>query len=243
MDGKLLLTTLVLAGIASVLAQETLGPPIKVVDPGSPGKAPSDAIVLFDGAKLDAWTHRDGKPIRWTASGGALICKSGTGDIFSKTKFKDAQIHVEFSTPLMPNAKGQARANSGVYLQSRYEIQVLDSYKNPTYEKGSCGSVYGQHDPLVNVTRPPGEWQSYDIVFHGPKCDATGVVQQPARVTILQNGVLIQDNAEITGPTGGGEKDNACDAGPLRLQDHSHPDVKSTPMRFRNVWLRQLSGG
>lgn len=228
-----LLWTLVL------VAAETLGPPIKVVDPGGLRRAPSDAVVLFDGKGLDAWTHRDGSPVKWTVVNGELICKTGSGDIFSKAKFKDAQIHVEFSTPSMPNAHGQARANSGVYLQSRYEIQVLDSFNNPTYEAGSAGSVYGQHDPLVNVTRPPGEWQSYDIIFRSPKCEGN-TVKQAGNVTILQNGVLIQDHASISGPTGGGDTDNVCEAGPLRLQDHGYPGIKATLLKFRNVWFRPL---
>jgi len=226
--------------LAMILAaDEKLGPPIKVVDPGGPAKAPSDAVVLFDGSTLDAWTHRDGSPVKWTIANGELICKTGSGDIFSKAKFKDAQIHVEFNTPSMPDAHGQARANSGVYLQGGYEIQVLDSFNNPTYEAGSAGSVYGQHDPLVNVTRPPGQWQTYDIIFHGPRCDA-GVVKQPARVTILQNGVLIQDEATISGPTGGGDKADVCEVGPLRLQDHGYPGIKATLLKFRNIWFRAL---
>ncbi len=224
----------------SLFAQEKLGPPIPVVDPGGPGKAPSDAVVLFDGTSLSQWAHHDGSAPRWTIKDGEMIVKSGTGDVYSKPTFKDAQIHVEFATPSMTNVKGQARANSGVYLQSHYEIQILDSYQNPTYFAGGAGSVYSQHNPLVNVTRPPEQWQSYDIIFHAPRCDAAQKVVEPARVTILQNGVLIQDNVTITGPTGGGEKEHICDAGPLRLQDHNHPDVKETFMRFRNVWFRPL---
>jgi hypothetical protein len=229
---------LLVAG-ACLIAQEKLGPPIKVVDPGGPGKAPSDAVVLFDGHDLSQWTRDDGSPARWAVENGQMVCKTGTGDIYSKAKFKDAQIHVEFNTPNMPSAHGQARANSGVYIQGRYEIQVLDSYNNPTYFAGSAGSVYGQHDPLVNVSRPPGEWQTYDIIYHAPKCSGEQITT-PARVTILQNGVLIQDDATVSGPTGGGEKEHLCDAGPLRLQDHFHPDVKETFMRFRNVWFRPL---
>lgn len=239
---KLLSIVAVIAALvaaAFLLAQEKLGPPIKVVDPGGPGKAPSDAVVLFDGHDLSQWTRGDGSPAKWAVENGEIVCKTGTGDIYSRPKFKDAQIHVEFNTPNMPNARGQARANSGVYIQSHYEIQVLDSYKNPTYEAGSAGSVYGQHDPLVNVSLPPGEWQTYDIIYHAPKCEGERITQPP-RVTILYNGVLIQDDAVITGPTGGGDKNHICDAGPLRLQDHFHPDVKETFMRFRNIWFRPM---
>ena len=224
---------------AVLLAQETLGPPIKVVDPGKTGTAPSDAIVLFDGTNLDQWTYGNGSPAKWPIVNRELICKNGTGDIVSKAKFRDAQIHVEFNTPNMPNAQGQGRGNSGVYIQSKYEIQILDSFNNPTYAAGSAGSVYGKHDPLVNVTRPPGEWQSYDIVFHAPKCEAE-LVKQPARVTILQNGVLIQDEAAISGPTGGGNTEHVCAAGPLRLQDHGNPGLQVTPLKFRNIWFRNL---
>lgn len=221
-------------------AQEQLGPPIPVVDPGAPGKAPSDAIVLFDGHDLSQWTRKDGSASEWTVRDGEIVVKSGTGDLYSKARFRDAQIHLEFATPNMPQVHGQARANSGVYLQGRYEIQILDSYQNPTYAAGSAGSVYQQHSPLVNVTRPPEQWQSYDIIFHAPRCGTDGHIQDPARVTILHNGVLIQDNATISGPTGGGARDNPCDPGPLRLQDHNHPDVKATFLRFRNVWMRPL---
>ncbi len=235
------LPLLALASFTLLQAQEKLGPPIPVVDPGGPSKAPSDAIVLFGGHDLSPWTHKDGSAPKWTVRDGEMIVKSGTGDLYSKARFRDAQIHVEFATPNMPQVHGQARANSGVYLQSRYEIQILDSYQNPTYEAGSAGSVYQQHSPLVNVTRPPEQWQSYDIIFHAPRCTADGHIQDPARVTILQNGVLIQDNVTISGPTGGGARDNPCDPGPLRLQDHNHPDVKETFLRFRNVWMRPLA--
>ncbi len=235
------LTTLLAAlPLLSSGAEEPPGPAIKIVDPGNEHKAPSDAVVLFDGSDLSQWTHADGSPAKWMVRNGEMICKSGTGDIISKPKFKDAQIHLEFATPNMPNAHGQARANSGVYLQSHYEIQILDSYQNPTYKAGSAGSVYQQYDPLVNVSRPPEQWQSYDIVFHSAKCSPDGKISQPPRVTILQNGVLIQDDAIISGPTGGGRKEGVCDPGPLELQDHGHPDVKETFMRFRNIWFRPL---
>jgi hypothetical protein len=231
-------TALCVSGMTLMLAaaQEKVGPQPKVVDPGPP---PSDAIVLFGGEDLSEWVHKDGRPAQWTVQNEAMVCKSGTGDLYSRRKLASAQIHLEFSEPLMPAAKGQARGNSGVYIQGRYEIQVLDSYRNPTYADGSCGAVYGQHAPLVNACRPPETWQSYDIIFHAPQCDA-GQVTAPATVTILQNGVLIQDHAVILQPTAGGEPDNPCDPGPLMLQDHHHPDVKETQLRFRNIWYRPL---
>jgi len=217
-------------------SQERVGPQPPVVDPGPP---PSDAVVLFGGKGLSEWVHKDGRPAQWTVQKDAMICKSGSGDVYSRRKLGSAQIHLEFSEPLMPSVNGQARGNSGVYIQGRYEIQVLDSYRNPTNADGSCGAVYGQHAPLVNACRPPETWQSYDIVFHAPQCEG-GHVIQPATVTILQNGVLIQDHAAIMKPTPGGTEDNPCDPGPLMLQDHFHPDVKQTELRFRNIWYRPI---
>jgi len=216
------------------------GPQPRVVDPGKPGVAPSDAIVLFDGKDMSEWVHDNGEPAKWTVHNGVMICKSGTGDIRSKHKFASAQIHVEFATPNMPQAKSQARGNSGVYIQGRYEVQVLDSYQNPTYANGSCGALYGQYAPLVNVCRPPGEWQIYDIVFHPPKCGSDGNITQPGTLTVLHNGVLVQDHVTIQGITTLGDKTNVCEPGPLRLQDHHHPDVKDTLMQFRNIWYRPL---
>ena len=190
-------------------AQKQNVPQPRVVDPGKPGEPPSDAIVLFGGKDLSEWVHRNGSPASWALGNGEMVCKTGTGDILSKRKIGSAQIHVEFSTPNMPKAKDQARANSGVYVQSRYEIQILDSYQNPTYPDGSCGAVYGQHAPLVNVSRPPEQWQTYDIVFHAPKCTG-GTVTQPGTMTIFQNGVLIQDHVALKGPTAGSAKSDLC---------------------------------
>ena len=230
---------LIALGAASfALAQD--GPQPRVVDPGKPGQPPSDAIVLFDGKDLSEWQHKDGRPARWAVENGVIVCKTGAGDIYSKRKISSAQIHVEFATPSMPQAKSQARGNSGVYLQGRYEIQVLDSYQNPTYANGSCGALYGQYAPLVNVCRPPEQWQTYDIVFHAPKCGADGKISEPGTVTVLQNGVLVQDHVTIKGITTLGDKTNECEPGPLRLQDHYHPDVKETFMRFRNIWYRPI---
>ena len=164
--------------------------------------------------------------------------KTGTGDLISKPTFASAQIHVEFATPNMPDAKGQARGNSGVYLQGRYEIQVLDSYRNPTYADGSSGALYGRHAPLVNPSRPPDEWQTFDIVFHPPKCTPDGKMAEPGSLTLLYNGVLVQDHVDVLA----GQK---CDPtpGPLLLQDHYHPDAKDTPIKFRNIWFRPLDEG
>ncbi len=200
-----------------------------------PTPAPSDAIVLFDGTNLDQWNHADGKPASWTPegkAGGSLTCKPGSGSILTKQKFGDAQIHVEFATPTPAQGEGQGRGNSGVYIQNRYEVQVLDSYENKTYFNGQCGAVYLQHAPLVNACRKPGEWQTYDIVFHAPKFDGGGKLQAPGHLTVIHNGILIQDNVEITEPTGGGEKGTGD--GPIHLQDHGNT------VRYRNIWVRPL---
>jgi hypothetical protein len=217
------------------------GPQPAVVVPGSlPGQPPSDAILLFGGKDVGQWEYKDGREAAWPIVDGLLTCKSGTGNLYSKRKFGSAQIHLEFAVPLMPNAHGQARANSGVYLQGRYEIQILDSFNNPTYANGSAGALYGQYAPLVNVSRPPKEWQSYDIVFHAPKCGPDRQLAIPGTVTVLYNGVLVQDNATIRDRTTSSDNTDVCEDGPLMLQDHYHPDVKETFMQFRNIWVRPL---
>jgi hypothetical protein len=210
------------------------------VDPGKPGQPPSDAVILFDGRDLSQWASRDGEPLRWVVKDSAIVSgslhtESGkTQDLITKEKFGSAQIHVEYAVPNMPQMKGQARGNSGVYLQGRFEIQVLDSYRNPTYPNGSNGALYGRSAPPVNASRPPEEWQSYDIVFHAPKCGADGKFAEPGTLTLLHNGVLVQDHAPVTGRTCN------ADPGPLLLQDHYHPDAPNTPIKFRNIWLRRL---
>jgi hypothetical protein len=216
-------------------------PQPKVVDPGKPGQAPSDAVVLFDGRDLSKWTSRDGAALRWAVKDGVIVSTSvaaGSGktqDLVTKDGFGSAQIHLEFAIPSMPNQKDQARGNSGVYLQGRYEIQVLDSFQNPTYPNGSAGALYGRSAPLVNPSRPPEAWQSYDIVFHAPKCTPEGKFARPGSLTLLFNGVLVQDHTPVTGS-------RTCnpEPGPLLLQDHYHPDAPNTPIRFRNIWLRPL---
>ena len=236
MRAPLLLSILVLS--AAARAQD--GPQPPPVDPGGPGKAPADAVVLFDGRNLDAWTHRDGSPAKWAIENGEIVCKTGTGNIQTKEKFGDAQIHVEFATPHQPQAKGQARGNSGVYVQGRYEVQVLDSFQNPTYANGSAAAIYGQSAPLVNASRPPEQWQTYDIVFHAPKC-YQGHVVAPGTMTIFHNGVLVQDHFEMTGFTPGGIGGEPCEPGPLLLQDHISREIEDTPLRFRNLWVRKLN--
>lgn len=198
---------------------------------------PSDAIVLFDGKDLSRWRGQSGSPARWTVRDGYVEVAPGAGDITTTEAFGDVQLHIEWATPAVPKGEGQERGNSGVFLMEQYEIQVLDSYANKTYFHGQAGSVYKQHAPLVNASRKPGEWQTYDIVFHAPRFDEQGKVIDRARVTVLHNGVLIQNNSEIYGIT---YNDRPAlyiphePRLPIRLQDHGNP------VRYRNIWIRRL---
>lgn len=217
-------------------------PQPRVADPGPyrpSGPPPSDAVVLFDGKSLVNWSPADSatKPARWKIVDGEIEVVPHTGSIATKQAFGDAQLHIEFREPTPPRGESQERGNSGVFLMGRYEVQVLDSYHNRTYADGSAGAIYGQYPPLVNASRPPGEWQTYDIVFHRPRFDASGKVITPARMTVLHNGVLVQDNAVLSGPTGHMTRppyEKHPDALPLALQDHGDP------VRFRNIWIRKL---
>lgn len=212
------------------------GPQPRVVTPGEAGGAPSDAVVLFDGRDMMGWVRPDGKPSGCRAQAGVMVCETGAGDAVTSAKVGSGQIHLEFFLPLMADKKGQMRGNSGVYLQGRYEIQVLDSFENPTYANGSLGAVYGQAPPLVNAARRPEQWQTYDIVYHAHQCDGSGAVTKKGTVTVLLNGVLVQDHVSIEDTKGG------CAAGPLLLQDHSgFPGAPHTTMKFRNVWFRPLA--
>ncbi|MCC6859456.1 MAG: DUF1080 domain-containing protein [Bryobacterales bacterium] len=228
-------TALLLLAALAAPAQTPDDAQPRVVDPGGPGKAPSDAVVLFDGKDLSEFQTRDGGPVRCSVEGGVILCKTGAGDLHSKRTFRDAQIHLEFMPPYMPEEKGQARGNSGVYLHGRHEIQILDSYNNPTYAHGSCAGLYGQAAPLVNASRPPDQWQSYDIVFRAARCGAGGQVLQKPRVTVFHNGVLVHDHVEIQ-RTGR----NCIEEGPLMLQDHNYKGAPMTFMKFRNIWYRPL---
>jgi len=224
-----------------VAAQKHPWPQPKVVEPGGPGQAPSDAIVLFNGRDLTGWVRRDGSPARCTASDGVMVCRTGAGHIYSTEKFRDAQIHLEFLLPAMPERQGQLRGNSGVYLHGCYEIQILDSYRNPTYPEGAAAAIYGVSPPLVIASRPPHEWQSYDLVFRAPRCDANGALEKPGYLTLFHNGVLVQDHVEITRRGAGCRDHNLCEPGPLMLQDHSgFKNAPDTTMKFRNLWLRRL---
>jgi hypothetical protein len=190
---------------------------------------PNDAKVLFDGKDLSQWAaKKDGGPAKWYVSDGAMEVNS-TGDIVTKDKFQDFTLHVEFMTPSMPDKKGQERGNSGVYLQDRYEVQVLDSYGLESKDD-DCGSIYKQKAPAMNACKPPGEWQTYDITFRAAKFDSAGKKTDGAHVTVIQNGQKIIDNFECTGPTGQGAPEGA-EPGPIRLQDHGNP------VKYRNIWI------
>lgn len=215
-----------------------------VVDPGQPstpdqaGKAPADAVVLFDGGDVAKWVAMNGEPTKWIVKDGAMECVPGSGYVRTLQCFGDCQAHVEFATPKPPHGSSQGRGNSGVFFGlGRYEIQVLDSYENKTYADGSCASVYNQYPPLVNASRPPGAWQTYDIIWTSPRFDAAGKLLSPARLTLFHNGVLVQNNVELIGDTGWvtrGPYHAHPEKLPLALQDHGNP------VRYRNIWVREL---
>jgi hypothetical protein len=225
-------------------ANDVSRPVPPVATPGTPstqekpGAPPSDAEVLFGGQDLSRWLDRKSGPARWTVVDGAMVVAPGTGDIHTRESFGDCQLHVEWAEPTPPQGTDQARGNSGIYLMSKYELQVLDSYQNKTYADGQAGAIYGQFPPLVNVSSPPGVWQTYDIIFHGPRFAADGKLRRPARMTVLQNGVLVEDNVSLTGPTDYKARPPYKphpEKMPLLLQDHDQP------VRFRNIWIRELN--
>lgn len=210
-----------------------------VVTPSGPltTPPPSDAIVLFNGKNLDNWVNmRNGKPAGWTVANGAMTVNPKVGDIVTKQKFEDFQLHIEWRTPTPAKGEGQGRGNSGVYLQSLYEVQVLDSYHSKTYVNGQAGAIYKQYPPLVNACLPPGKWQSYDIIFHAPRFNYDGTVKTPAIVTVFQNGVLIQNHVKLFGRTLyiGHPYYQFHGPMPLRLQDHGNL------VSYRNIWIREL---
>jgi hypothetical protein len=218
-----------------------LGRPLPpVIDPGPAGQpvaAPSDAVVLFDGKDLSSWEDGKGGPANWKVEGGCMEVVAKTGSIRTKKGFGDCQLHIEWATPSAVSGEGQERGNSGVFLMDIYEVQVLDSYDNRTYADGQAAAIYGQYPPLVNASRKPGEWQTYDIVFHRPRFGADGKLAAPARMTVFHNGVLVQDNAVLTGPTAHKARPPYkahADKLSLSLQDHGNP------VRYRNIWLREL---
>ncbi|MFN8093737.1 MAG: family 16 glycoside hydrolase [Vicinamibacteria bacterium] len=205
-----------------------------------PVPPPADAIVLFDGGGLSEWRSADGGPAKWVIKDGAIESVAGAGYLFSARGFGDVQLHVEWAAPVPARGKSQGRGNSGVFLMGLYEVQVLDSYENDTYPDGQAAAVYGQYPPLVNACRPPGEWQSYDIVFRRPRFRPDGGLVSPARITVVHNGILVQDAVEPWGPTSWLQAlpyTSHADKLPLAFQDHGNP------VRYRNIWLRELPEG
>jgi hypothetical protein len=239
--------------LGSLLAQEGQAPPrmrpemtefwdpqVKVVTPGKDATAPpADAIILFNGKDLSQWKGKDGGAARWVVKDGVFTVAKKTGDITTRQEFNDFQLHVEWLIPADIAGQSQARGNSGIFLQDRYELQVLDNYNNRTYANGQAGSIYKQHPPLVNAMRKPGEWNVYEVVYTAPRFKADGALFSPARVTVIHNGVVVQNNTEIKGPTKyiGLPAYEAHGKAPIHLQDHGDP---SKPISYRNIWIREL---
>jgi hypothetical protein len=225
-----------LAQITDPRATEVWEPEPRAVNPGPIGGPPSDAIILFDGADLSQWQHPNSKAASWKLEANTMTVVKGTGDIETRRSFGDCQLHLEFRTPTVIEGEGQGRGNSGIFFQNRYEVQILDSYQNRTYSNGQAGAVYKQYAPLVNPMRAPGEWNAYDIVFTAPRFNNDGQRTSPGYLTVLLNGVLIQNHVLIHGTTEyiGLPKNAAHGPGPIRLQDHGNP------VSFRNIWIREL---
>ncbi|WP_206614996.1 3-keto-disaccharide hydrolase [Mesobaculum littorinae] len=211
--------------------------PPKIAAPAD--EAPSDATVLFGGDSLEAWESVEGGKAAWLVEDGIMRVNRGSGAIRTTQDFCDVQLHVEWRAPEETEGyDGQDRGNSGVFLQERYEVQVLDSYDNPTYANGQAGSIYKQHIPLVNASRPPGEWQSYDIIYTAPEFGSDDRVSEPARVTVMHNGIVVQNDVQIQGKTvwiGAPSYDEAHGCAPIMLQDHD------ADVAYRNIWVRDLS--
>ncbi len=202
-----------------------------VIDPGASGGVPSDATVLFDGTDMSQWEGGE----RWIVADGAVT--AGPGGVKSKAEFGDCQVHLEWASASEAKGSGQGRSNSGVFLMGKYELQLLDSYENKTYFDGQCGAIYKQHPPLVNACRKPGQWQTYDVIWKAPRFDDDGKLASPAMITVLQNGVLIQNHFELKGDTPynrAPEYKAHPDKGPITLQYHGNP------VRFRNIWVREV---
>lgn len=216
---------------------EVWEPEPEIVTPGDGTNPPSDAIVLFDGSDLAQWTDGEGNESKWVVEDNAVTVNPETGTLMTRQHFGNCQLHIEFRTPKEIEGNGQERGNSGIFLQGKYEVQVLDSYENRTYSNGQAGSIYKQHIPLVNVSRKPGEWQMFDVVFNAPSFNEDGSLNKPGYVTLFHNGVLILNHVELKGSTvfSGEPEYKAHDPkGPLVLQDHDNP------VSYRNIWIREL---
>ena len=219
-----------LAGVVEYIAPVVWPQPL-VIQPGTDGGPPSDAVVLFDGKDMSAFKGGED----WKVENGCAVADKH--DIETKQAFGDCQVHVEWAAPAKVEGSGQGRGNSGVFMMNNYEIQVLDSYDNDTYYDGQCAAVYKQHPPMVNACRKPGQWQTYDIVWNGPRFDKQGKLVKPAYVTVLHNGVVVQNHFELAGGTSYVEKPHYTphpDKMPIRLQFHGNP------VRFRNIWVREI---
>ncbi|HLA84603.1 MAG TPA: DUF1080 domain-containing protein [Thermoguttaceae bacterium] len=233
---SLLLFLAVAAAMAAAQVTEwtsgILWPKPPVVDPGPADGPPSDAVVLFDGKDLSQWDGGE----RWLVQDGVATARGG--DMATKKSFGDCQLHVEWAAPEKIAGTDQARGNSGVYLMGRYEVQILDSYQNDTYHDGQAGAIYKQSPPMVNACRPPGRWQTFNIIFHAPRFADDGRVERPAAMTVLHNGVVVQDHFELAGETSWNQppayKPHA-DRLPIKIQYHGDP------VRFRNIWVRELT--
>lgn len=215
----------------------------KIVTPGKMNSdAPSDAIILFDGKDVSKWQKENGGAVGWKLDAdGALTVVKGSGNIATKEGFGSCQLHIEWREPSIIAGASQTRGNSGIFFMGRYELQVLDSYDNPTYVNGQAGSIYKQYVPLVNASKKPGEWQSYDVVFTAPKFGPNGDVQTLARIMVLHNGVLVQNYVPIKGHTewiGQPKYEKHGDKEPIVLQDHGLDGGQ--PMSYRNIWIREL---
>jgi hypothetical protein len=207
------------------------------VTPGKNNRPPSDAIVLFDGTDLSNWTNHKGDAPGWKIQDGAMTVVPKSGALVTKQKFGDCQLHIEFKIPIEKKGKGQDKGNSGVFLQKRYEVQVLDSYENITYSNGQAGSIYKQHIPMVNACLKPGEWQTYDIIFTAPRYNEDKTLKTPGYMTILHNNVLIHNHVELQGTIKWVGKPKYEYHGlkePISLQDHGHP------VSYRNIWIREF---
>ena len=222
-------------------AHDKRRPQPESVDPGEatlPSSVPSDAIVLFDGKDLSNWSGPNDKEPKWKVEDGAMECFRGAGFLYTKEKFGDIQLHLEWASPVKVKGNGQGRGNSGVFLPGGMEIQVLDSFENKTYADGGAASIYGQYPPMVNASRGPGKWQSYDIIYQMPKFDENKKQTSPAVVTVLHNGVVVQHATKALGPTAWvhhKQYDPGITEGTIGLQDHGNP------VRFRNIWVRKLN--
>ena len=212
-------------------------PSAAIISSAAVSTAPSDAIILFDGKDFSKWkSSLPNKKVEWTIADGAMTVKPGSKDIETIQQFDDYQLHIEFRTPAEVKGSSQGRGNSGIFMQGKYELQVLDNYDNRTYSNGQAGSIYKQTMPLVNVCRKPGEWQAYDIIYTSPKFNKDGMITHPAYITVLQNGVVVQNHTPIYGttPYRGQPKYEVHGKGPITLQDHDNPTS------FRNIWIREL---